>query len=217
MPFEIKTLKPEEVKKKSEKIILNAEGEILDWLPTIELPKPRPVNKVINRALILNALFQLSLNAPKNYINRWIENNFLISELTPKELNILTYQGDLTDEEQYNLYWSLESLWAIAWATNVVPELSFNKPVGSELAKLSPNLQTNEGGHKYLENMRLRPIDELFEMLDLYYRLHWWTQTAHRVNKSTGDVSLEVIIWRRKALEWMLNRDSSWDEMDLSI
>jgi len=54
-------------------------------------------------------------------------------------------------------------------------------------------------------------------MQDLYYRLHWWVQTFQKENKPTGDIELGVIVERRRALEWILNRNSEWDEIDLSV
>ena len=217
MPHESETINPQEVKNRSEKIITNAGGLILEWLPTLELPKPRVLNEIINRALVLNAMYQLHMNAPKFYIADWIEKNSLTTTLTPKEISILSSPDELTDKEHYELFWSLESLWAIAWATNLIHDLPFNDQVGSELANLSPNLQLNENGYKYKSTMKLRPIKSIYEMLDLYYRLHWWIQTSQKENKSTGDVLLEVVIERRKALEWIINNLSEWDNIDLSI
>lgn len=217
MFFEPDSISPATLKIRSEKIILNAGGEILDWLPTLDITKPRTIKQVVNRALILNALYQLHLKAPRNYIADWIRNNSLASELTPKEIDLLSSPNELTNEDQYELYWSLESLWAIAWATRLIDKLPFDEYVGSELASLSPNLQLNENRFKYENNMNLRSTKELFEMLDLYYRLHWWTQSSKRMNKSTGIVDLNVIIWRRKALEWISDRDTSWENIDLSI
>ena len=209
-------LDPQKVKKRSEKIILNAGGEILDWLPTLDIPKPRSQNEIINRALVLNAMYQLHLKAPKNYIAEWIEEHFLITSITPQETIILSSPNELTEEEHEQLFWSLESLWAIAWATGLIPELPFNQFLGN-LAVISPNMQLNEGVEKYAKNMQLRSTETIYEMLDLYYRLHWWTHTFKNMNKPTGDIHLDVIIARRKALEWILDETTEWDRVDLAV
>lgn len=216
MEINIESLNSEETKSRSEKIILNAGGAILDYLPTLDLPKPREQKDLIKRALVLNAMYQLHLNAPKYYIADWIKQNDLSSELTSKEHSILFSENALTEKDHYELYWSLESLWAIAWATNLIQDLAFDQQVGSELAELSPNLQLNENGEKYKVNMRIRSIKSIFEMLDLYYRLHWWVLSNKKENKPTGTIILEVIAARRKALEWILDNTSRWDEIDLS-
>jgi hypothetical protein len=62
----------------------------------------------------------------------------------------------------------------------------------------------------------LRPREELFRMLDLYYRLHWWTRNAQLQGQQTGNVSLDIIMERRKALEWVLNAEDDWDNVEMS-
>ncbi|MDF1758637.1 MAG: DUF4272 domain-containing protein [Legionellaceae bacterium] len=205
------------IKTRSEKIILNFGGEVLDWLPTIEYTEARTKTDVINRALIMNALYQIHIGAPKPYINNWINKNGLTSYLTSRELAILTSERELADEEHFELHLSLEALWAISWATNLIDTLPFDQEVGSELASLSPNLQLNEDGFKYTNNMNLRSKKTIYEMLDLYYRLHWWVNNALIAGKSTGDISFGVIRERRKALEWILNKNTTWDNIDLSL
>ena len=217
MLAENKIINSLEVKRRSEKIILNVGGEILDWLPTIDLAEPRSQDEIINRALILNAMFQLHMNAPKHYIANWLEDNYLLHALTPTEAAILSSQDALTEEKHYELYWSLESLWAIAWATDLIDDLPFNHEVGSELAMLSPNLQLNEDGSKYINTMQLRSIESVYAMTDLYYRVHWWVNNAVRTNQSTDGVIYNVVKERRKALEWILDRNKVWDQMDLSL
>lgn len=217
MPHINEIINPQEVKNQSEKIILDFGGTILDWLPTIELPEPRSQQKVINRALILNAMYQLHMKAPKSHIINWIENNCLSAELSPKELTILSSTNELTEDAHRELYFSLEALWAIAWATNLIESLPFNQQVGSELAGLSPDLRCNEDGYKYINSMQLRSPVEIYAMLDLYYRLHWWLNNAKKENESTSDILLAIVKERRKALEWVLYRHKKWDEVDLSL
>jgi hypothetical protein len=141
----------------------------------------------------------------------------LDNELVESEQAILgKSNADLTEQEKANLFWYLEALWALAWAGSLIDQLPFDKPVGNNLASLLPNLQQNEDGSKFLKRMRLRPHDELFRMLDLYYRLHWWTRNAQLQGQSTGNVSIDIIMERRKALEWLLNAEDDWDNVEMS-
>ena len=64
--------------------------------------------------------------------------------------------------------------------------------------------------------MRLRSRDELFRMLDLHYRLHWWTRNAQLTGKDTGVVRLDIIMERRKALEWVMDPACDWDNVEMS-
>lgn len=216
MTLENESIDPQAVKSRSEALIHSIGGETLAWLPTLELPTVRSEDEIVERALVLNAMYQLHMNAPKYCIFDWLEENNLLAALSPSELAMLTSPNELTDADHYQLYFSLESLWAFAWATNLILELPCDKPLGNELASLSPNVQYNEDGEKYRRYMYLRSSKSIYEMLDLYYRLHWWTKNARRENKPTGDVSLDIVIARRRALEWILNSTAAWDNVDLS-
>jgi hypothetical protein len=206
------------VKRESETIIRKHGGQICDWLPSPDPDtQPRSVLVIARRALILNALLQISFKAPIPIIKQWIETNGLEGDLAESERVVLAKSNAvLTQQELTNLFWCIEALWAFAWAGGLTSDLQLNSPVGKNLASLCPNLQRNEGGAGFVETMRLRPHKELFCKLDLYYRAHWWTRNTQLTGQSTGDVSLDIIMERRKALEWVLDAKADWDNVELS-
>jgi hypothetical protein len=53
-------------------------------------------------------------------------------------------------------------------------------------------------------------------MLDLYYRLHWWTRNSQLTGKDTSVVRLDIIMERRKALEWIMDPTCDWDNVEMS-
>ncbi len=101
-------------------------------------------------------------------------------------------------------------------AGQLIDELRFDEGVGNILASLCPALQRNEDGSKLSTKMRLRSREELFRELDLYYRLHWWTRNSRLTGKDTGAVRLDIIVERRKALEWVMDPACDWDRVDMS-
>ena len=206
------------IKRENEALIRAHGGEICDWLPSPDQDTPaRDAQAAARRALVLNAMLQIAFKAPISVIRQWIASNGLDGELSSSEREILDKgDGDLTEQERTNLYWYIEALWALAWAAGKVEDLDFNKPVGRELASLMPNLRENESGEAFMSRAKLRPRLELFRMTDLYYRLHWWTRTAQLHGEPSGDVSLDIVMERRKALEWLMNDDGSWDDVELS-
>ncbi len=210
-------LNPQIVKSESEAIILRAGGEICDWLPILDGDaQPRKLAAVVRRALILNALLQIHFEAPVEVIRDWIERHGLADDLAASERTILAKDnGDLSKQQRIDLYWYIEALWALAWVGSLVDDLPFDEGVQDSLASFSPNLQDDENGSKYAGKMRLRPRDEIFRMLDLYYRLHWWTFNSHLTGKDTGNVQLDIIMERRKALEWVMDPACDWDSVDL--
>jgi|UniRef100_UPI000D351999 hypothetical protein len=208
----------ERIKSENEALIRAHGGEICDWLPSPDQDTTaRDAQAAARRALVLNAMLQIAFKAPISVIREWISSNGLDGELSSSERAILHKDdGDLTEQERANLYWCIEALWALTWAAGKVEDLAFNKPVGPELASLMPNLRENEYGQAFMSRAKLRPRQELFRMTDLYYRLHWWTRTAQLHGEPSGDVSLDIVMERRKALEWLLNETGSWDDVELS-
>ncbi len=162
-------------------------------------------------------MLQIAFRAPIPIIRQWIRDHWLDADLVESERSVLKKSNaDLTEQEQLNLHWYLEALWALAWAGGLIDRLPFDQPVGNNLASLCPNLQRNEDGLQFTRRIRLRPHAELFGMLDLYYRLHWWTRNAQLHGRPTGNVSIDIIMERRKALERVLDARHDWDNVEMS-
>ncbi|MGE3320562.1 MAG: DUF4272 domain-containing protein [Candidatus Berkiella sp.] len=209
---------PKAIKQQSEKTILDFGGEILEWLPVLDISTPKTIDDIIKRASTINAMIQLHFGAPKYIIADWICENVGEDALTEIEYSILASKNEgLSDDENNYLYWEMESLWALVWAGELVDSISFKHEVGQELAGLSPNLQLNEGIEKYTNNMRLRPYWELFSALDLYYRLHWWQNNDYSQQKEMDLSFLCMVMARRKALEWIMDDRVDWDYVDMSV
>ena len=208
----------EQVKRDNEAIILEHGGQICDWLPVHEPDLPsRDGAAAARRALVLNAMLQIAFKAPIAIIARWIADNGLDADLADSERQILQKEnGQLSEQELTNLRWSIEALWALAWAGSLIKDLPFDKPVGANLAALCPNLQRGEDGSKLLSRTKLRPHAELYRMRDLYFRLHWWTRNEQLRGGTTGDVSADIIMERRKALEWVMDAEGDWDNVEMS-
>jgi Domain of unknown function (DUF4272) len=214
----VAAIEPDAVKRASEAIIRRAGGEICDWLLVLDREgQSRDLGAVVRRALILNAMLQIYFKAPIAFIKDWITRNGLTNDLSEAEREILEKDDDdLTEQERINLYWYIEALWTLAWAGQLIDDLPFDEGVGNTLASLCPALQRNEDGSKLSKTMRLRSRDELFRMLDLHYRLHWWTRNAQLSGQDSGDVRLDIIMERRKALEWVMDPTCDWDTVEMS-
>ncbi len=165
----------------------------------------------------MNALGNIFYRAPILTVKDWIEDNNLSKYLSTSERKLLTKNNEeLSEEELTNLYWYIEGLWTLLWAGGLIPQLDFARPVEDTLVSLVPNLKLNEGGNEFAQKMKLRPNSEIFAMLDLYYRLHWYAMDGRLNGYSTEPISLDVVMERRKALEWLMDSKSDWDHIDLS-
>lgn len=206
-----------QVKARSEQIILQAGGRICNWLPYIDGEQPRGQADLVGRALVLNALINIAFKAPIPIIKNWIDANGLATSLSRGERGLLQKRNeDLSGQELTDLQWSLEALWALMWAGSLVPDLPIDSHVPDTMATLVPNLEKNEGGSKFTQKMRLRPHAQLYQMLDLYYRAHWYTEDGRINGYPTGSIISDIVMERRKALEWLLDASSDWDNISLN-
>lgn len=213
----IENVDPAALKANSEKTVLQAGGRICSWLPVLDRSTPRAQAELVQRALILNALVNIAFGAPTRIIQRWIEANGLAAHLTPKERVLLRRQReDLSEQEVTDLKWSLEALWALMWAGGLTPDLSIDTYIPDTMASLLPDLEKNEDGTKLTRTMRLRPSGELFQMLDLYFRAHWYTEDGRINGYDMGSISGDVVMERRKALEWLMDAASDWDDIAMN-
>lgn len=204
------------VKQHSEQLILEAGGQICDWLPHLEPRQLRTVEEIRDRALVMNALINLSFKAPVHLIADWVRRNGVEHALTDDERVILTTtQQQLTGQQLINLRWYLESLWALMWVGGVVDELDFRNAVPDSMASLCPDLQANEDGSKFAQ-FELRSYEEVFRELDLHFRLHWYARNGQLTKTPTPPVNTSVILERRKALEWVLDPSHAWDNVNLN-
>jgi hypothetical protein len=159
-------------------------------------------------------MVEVHFGAPTPVIWKWIRENDLAPALSRRDRSILDRpEADLTKQERIDLYWYLEALWALVWAGQLIPDLPIEKPVGDNLASLVPSIKQNEDGQEFRATFTLRPFPELFQMLDLYFRAHWYARDGQLNGYATGVFNLDIIMERRKALEWIADRTlEDWDE-----
>lgn len=209
---------PPDVKGQSEAVITRLGGGVCDWLPELGRTASRESHEVANRALVLNAMAQIPLGAPTHVIKHWLAANDLLPSLSQREAEILSLGNqNLTEQTLSDLYWYLESLWTLTWAGGLTSDLSIDQPVGDELASHVPNLQVGDTAEGFRSTYRLRPTGELYEMLDLYFRAHWYTEDGRINGYSTGLFDSDIVMERRKALQWLFpEHGADWDHVDLS-
>jgi hypothetical protein len=205
---------PAAVKVMSEKRVIALGGEICDWLPWLDRTEPRDPEGIISRALVMHAMLQIYFGAPIPVIARWLSSNGLLPALSRHDRLILAKSREaLEEQERIDLFWNIEALWALVWVGGLIPAIPVDQPVGDALAGFLPNLQLNEGPTVFSRRFRLRPFPEVFAELDFYFRAHWYARNGSLRNTPTGLFNHDVIMERRKALEWACDRTiEDWDE-----
>ncbi|MCY1536742.1 hypothetical protein D9M68_722120 [compost metagenome] len=100
------------------------------------------------------------------------------------------------------------------WATNMIDSLDEKEWCGDEMATLLPNLEEGETNQKIEALSALRTETELYTMLDYYYRLHWYC-VDERIKENEALANEGLVYERRKALEWLMNKDVNWDHVEM--
>jgi len=185
------------------------------WLPILEDPNTRSIDAVRGRMSVMNALINISFEAPVEIIRNWIDHHGLSKHLSKWEQEILQKDNNaLSDHELNSLRWYLEGLWALMWATELVDNLDETAWCSDHMASLLPNLERNENNEKIDGLSSLKSGNEIYTMLDFYYRLHWYC-VDERLKGKQALINEGLVYERRKALEWLINKDSDWDDIEM--
>jgi hypothetical protein len=102
------------------------------------------------------------------------------------------------------------------WLGGRVSDLPLDEAVQDTLASMLPSVENREDALPFYKSFKRRSYGEIFRMLDLYYRAHWYAFDGHLNGYDTNPISLDLVTERRKALEWAIDSSSDWDHIDLS-
>ena len=211
-----KKIKPEQIKAKNTKALQSMGIDVIDHLPYLDDPDFRDSKEVAKRMMILLALFQLHLGAPTEIIKNWIEKNGLQNYLTEEEKKFLKSNfKELPEQDKIDIYWYIEAIWAFAWIGGLHNNLTFNSEVEDTLAAMLPDIKANDSADQFINNFKIRNSLEVFEMLDRFYRAHWFSRNNSLTGKVSDKADLDLIIERRKALEYVCYQEYVWDDISL--
>ena len=187
----------------------------IDWLPILENPNLRSQDELIGRMSVLNALINISFEAPVHLVQQWIEDQHLSHHLSTWEKEILTKtQADLDQYEINTLRWYLEALWALMWAAKMIPHLDETQWNEESMASMLPNLEDGEDNSRLQQVLTMRTAEDIYAQLDFYYRLHWYC-VDERLQGHEAIINEGLVYERRRALEWLINKDTDWDEIEM--
>ncbi|MFC1884938.1 DUF4272 domain-containing protein [Thermodesulfobacteriota bacterium] len=209
-------INPKKIQRENTRALMAMGIPVVDHLPYLDRSKFRKSEEVSKRCLILSAVLQLHFGAPNEFIENWLTSNNLISSLSDNEISLLsTKHEELTEQQQTDLYWSIEAIWAFMWSGGKHPSLTFNTGVEDTLASMLPNIESNESAQIFLSNFKLLPKKDIFTQLDFFYRVHWFARNNYLTGVKSEKADLDIIMERRKALEWICNSSLDWDDIPL--
>ncbi len=181
----------------------------------VDAQNPRATDEIVRRALILGAVVAGSIgDFPASILFRWVARQSLTSGLTAAERRY--FEGaSPTRVELTDLRDQVESLWAMAWVLGKTDVLDFAHVADDALGIMLPDIEADEDCSRFRQFVRIRSAHEIISACDLSYCLHWALVDARRRGEPPpGAVEPYVIVYRRRALEWVLS-DEDWDAVSL--
>lgn len=207
------TLDTQAIKARSEAIIREAGGIVYPDLAALSPRRElRSLEAVAGRMFALYAM-QFSRFVQSEPILSWLEKHDLLIHLSPEERRLLSLEV-YDPNQEHALAWGNEMLLAALWLLGVLDELSFTWRAGDSVPEGLPNIAEDESPEALRARLKLRPVQEVFEQLDLYYRLACWTLREMQAFRYVESVNYDTVMERLRVLDWAMSLED-WDEVDV--
>ena len=134
--------------------------------------------------------------------------------LNSKEKRII--DGTYSNQDTIDMDWAYEAYWAICWCLSLVDDIKN----GGEMCDCNRAISfvlNSTSFEDFKRKCKLRDIDEILDMKDLYYRYNWAINNKHvDPNTKIGNLEPSNIIERRRGLEWVLSDIDDWYDIELN-
>ena len=125
------------------------------------------------------------------------------------------FNSQIDQHSALQIVWDYEAVWSLLWALSFVEDM--DKPFNTCDTEKVISIVVDCGSvEDFKSKAKLRDIEEILDMLDLYYRYHW-AVVEKRINPDTpiGQLYPDVVWERRKGLEWLFSDEEDWNLISL--
>jgi hypothetical protein len=170
----------------------------------------RSLDEILDRLLTMQCVAAVAYGFGRKPALMWMKKHLPTSSLTPDEQAFIeSGKGSKRD-----FTFQIEGIWALFWCCEFASEMSFEKNCPDDFADQLPDITANESPVDFRSRARLRESQEIIQMADLAYCMHWALVDCAINSRTTGKIPEYVVRERRHALEWLLN-PSAWQEISL--
>lgn len=180
----------------------------LPLIENISEVKPRSAKDVASRICAISYVIGMAYDADKNKLIKYLKDYNLWSYVSHNEQSLLKNK-DISEQEIIDIEWLTECSQALAWCLGLV-EMDHFKDYDEDLPDKIP---IKKDPTEFINNSKLRSIEEIQSQSDLLYRMHWYTKHIKFYQKSKLNQS--IIVERRKAIDWVYGTEENWDEVPL--
>jgi len=203
-------MKPEEIKRRSEKLLgswgisVNPHLPLLEWLSKLSLQPPEVVAK---RAWVINHIIGIGYDCPGAEVRNRIKKDNLEDALSSHERTFIE-KNQFTEQEKVEARLGSEYVYTLCWALQFVGI----KPKEECPDSLADIFFRGSSCEDMVSSAELLPIEEIYEQADLHYRLHWACRQA-TIDGKDFPLQETQIRNRRKSLDWIIGTEANWDEI----
>ncbi len=172
---------------------------------------------VAERLLALIAVSSAAHEQPPTSVRAWLENNALEYTLSPREKEFI-YSDNPSQAQLVQASWRLEACPVLLWALGLIPSLS-RSSAHTDWSALGLPADVTHAPTSFMESAALRAADELLQMQDKIYTLHWGVRAGPAGRKlfpnaaHEEDADASVVYERHYAINWLCQAAESWDDV----
>ncbi|MDE7395362.1 MAG: DUF4272 domain-containing protein [Clostridiales bacterium] len=149
----------------------------------------------------------------RKFFKRLLKSYGVAKDLLPIEESV--FKGKCTEQDVTNVIWTYEANWVLLWALGKIETLDFPKDVCKTEEAIAA-IQSFAHVDDFIKDCELRSPDEILDALDQYYCYHWaCVEKRIKPDTNIGELNPDVVVERRKALEWLISGESDWNEISL--
>jgi hypothetical protein len=206
----------EQLKRKAKytKLAASLNIPVSESLPVIEDSKsikPRSAEEIAKRAIAVAVAAVKGEGMPHDEVMGIVKEWGITSYFSPEELQFIN-NPNVTDQERLKFAWRYEGLDVLLWALGYKTDL----PAPNQICNVKDDVGVvvNNKGILLTKNSKVRSINEMLDMADYYYRLHWAAIELRLNGKTSETIDEEIIMERHYALNWLIRyMGQEWDDI----
>jgi len=212
-------------REKSNKIIESLGITCFHDLPLIEGSDEvslKNVDQICKRAIASLLSIQLACDIiegnnyqeSKEYFEDLLDKYGVKDNLLYKERKL--FDGDYTMQDAVDVSWTYECYWALCWSLGLINKMGFPNDICNTKIAIS-FVSICKDYNDFRKKAKLRDVEEILDMLDLYYRYHWaCVEKDINGTAEIKDLNMEVVAERRRGLEWLIKDEKDWNDITLN-
>ena len=201
-----------ERRKRSRRQVETLKAPFNDFLPVVETAgqtELRPPKEVAERAVAVALAAVKAEGLEQDRINELVKEWNPV--FTPEEKRFID-APEPTERDRAKFGWRYEGLEVLLWSLGLRDELPPPDQLMDPGAAASTVRKLGVAG--MLAHGKPRSADELLDMNDLYYCLHWAAIEVRIGGERNPPLNEEIIMERHYALNWLIRyMDQEWDDV----